>query len=188
MKGSKKGKKTFSVELGAQFHHALHEDNLRDNPSMFTFDAPTEELIEKLIVAEEEANALPTKSTKKKSKSFTETLEDFFNESIESENKTAQPITTVKRNIQRNNARPAVGIDVLLNRTLVEEDDLPQNIKRLTLVLDDQKLEQLKKIARKSNKKINDVVLELIELYISQLPAATKAAKAKSDAKKIKTP
>jgi hypothetical protein len=188
MKGSKKGKKTFSVELGEQFHHVLHEDNLRDNPSMFTFDRPTEELIEKLIIAEEEANALPTKSSKKKSKSFTETLEDFFNESIESESKTSQPLATVKRNIQRNSTRLAVGIDVLLNRTLVEEEELPQNIKRLTLVLDDQKLEQLKKIARKSNKKINDVVLELIELYISKLPPPAKATKPESEAKKIKTP
>lgn len=181
MKGSKKGKKTFTEGLGELFHHALHEDNLRDKPSMLIFNEPAEELIEKLIVAEEAASSPDAaKQSRKKNKSFTNQLEDFFNDSVESEAKT-QPITTVKRNIQRNAPRPAVGIDVLLNRTLIEEDELPEKIKRLTLVLDDDKLARLKEIARKHNKKINDLVLELIEMYIGQLPSQSTKGQAKKN-------
>jgi hypothetical protein len=175
MKGSKKGKKTFSEGLGELLHHTLYEDNLHDRPSMLIFDEPTEEFIEKLMAVEDNPTKTDSSKTssskqrdKKKNKSFTNQLEDFFNDSVEEGS--VGRITSVKRNITRDQSRPTVGIDVLLQRTLVEEEQLPESTQRVTFVLDAEKVEKLKLIARRDNKQLNEVVLELIELYLSSRP------------------
>lgn len=199
MKGSKKGKKTFSEGLGELLHHTLYEDNLHDRPSMLIFDEPTEEFIEKLMAVEDNPTKNDSSKTssskqrdKKKNKSFTNQLEDFFNDSVEEGS--VGRITSVKRNITRDQSRPTVGIDVLLQRTLVEDEQLPESTQRVTFVLDADKVEKLKLIARRDNKQLNEVVLELIELYLSSRPnsnASTVTSSKKQPTttnKKSKTP
>jgi hypothetical protein len=201
MKGSKKGKKTFSEGLGELLHHTLYEDNLHDKPSMLIFDEPTEEFIEKLMAVEDtppnsdDSNKSNSKQRdKKKNKSFTNRLEDFFNDSVEEGS--VGRITSVKRNITRDQSRPTVGIDVLLQRTLVEEEQLPESTQRVTFVLDADKVEKLKQIARRDNKQLNEVVLELIELYLGSRPSNNASAITtkkqtttnKTNNKKSKTP
>lgn len=171
MKGQKKGKKTFSDGLEEILHHTLFEDNLHDNPSMLALNdlfhtataPPTEQPPAPKATAEPSKT---TKNTGKKTKSFAENLEDFFKESLD-EVFDGQ-IATVKRSIVRKNERPAIGIDVLLQKTLVDEESTPEHTQRVTFVLDAQKIEQLKVIARQEHKQLNEVVLELIELYLQE--------------------
>lgn len=162
MKGQKKGKKTFSDGLESILHHTLFEDNLHDKPSMFDDNPP--EII--FTTTQSPTIDIVAKNTKtKKTKSFADNLEDFFkdslNESFDS------PIVTIKRNINKNSERPAIGIDVLLQKTLVEEENVPTHQQRITFSLDMERMEKLKNIARQENKPLNAVLLELVELYIS---------------------
>lgn len=166
MKGQKKGKKTFSDGLEEILHHTLFEDNLHDKPSMF-------ELVPTPAVLTTQSTAPPIIDTKavkntKKNKSFADNLEDFFKNSID-EGFDSQ-IVSIKRNIIRNDERPAIGIDVLLQKTLVEEEQTPANQQRITFVLDTPKIELLKNIARVEQKPLNSVLLELIEMYLSTRP------------------
>ncbi len=165
MKGQKKGKKTFSDGLEEILHHTLFEDNLHDKPSMFELVPP--------LVLPQLSNTPQTETNKtvkhtKKNKSFADNLEDFFKNSVD-EGFDSQ-IVSIKRNIIRNDERPAIGIDVLLQKTWVDEAQTPQNQQRITFVLDTPKIEQLKNIARVEQKPLNSVLLELIEMYLNTRP------------------
>jgi len=165
MKGQKKGKKTFSDGLEEILHHTLFEDNLHDKPSMFELAPPPVVLSTQSTAPLQDNKAV--KNTKK-NKSFADNLEDFFKHSID-EGFDSQ-IVSIKRNIIRNDERPAIGIDVLLQKTLVEEEQTPNHQQRITFVLDTPKIEQLKNIARLEQKPLNSVLLELIEMYLTTRP------------------
>lgn len=169
----KKGKKTFSDGLEEILHHTLFEDNLQDRPTIFGITEanplPTSEKKPATVsvVAPTAAQTNPPKPPKgRHQKSFADNLEDFFKDSLD-EVFDGQ-IATIKRSIIRKTDRPSIGIDVLLQKTLVEEDEPNLNTQRLTFVLDAQKIERLKQIARQQKKQINEVVMELIEMYLEK--------------------
>jgi hypothetical protein len=165
MKGQKKSKKTFSDGLEEILHHTLFEDNLHDKPSMF-------ELVQQPIILHPPANIITVDVSKtikpKKSKSFSENLEDFFKESLDEGFDSS--IVSIKRNISRKDERPTIGIDVLLQKTLIDDEQTPAHLQRVTFVLDTPRMEQLKTIARQEQKPLNAVLLELVELYIANRP------------------
>jgi hypothetical protein len=154
-------------------HHTLFEDNLQDRPTIFGITEPTPlPSTEKkpsniAAVAPTAAQTnLPKTPKSKHQKSFADNLEDFFKDSLD-EVFDGQ-IATIKRSIIRKTDRPSIGIDVLLQKTLVEEDEPTLNTQRLTFVLDAQKIERLKQIARQQKKQINEVIMELIEMYLEK--------------------
>ncbi len=190
MKGSKKGKKSFADGLDASLDFTLNEDNAKDRPSMFAIDAETtDRFIEQLTQQEETplpaiATALPkTAKEAKKNKSFSDRLSNFFDDSSAEEFGSSQ-LAAIKRSSTKNSAatsptRPLVGIDQLLNRTLVEDEDRSTQARRITFVLPDDKLEKLKTLAREQGKPLNELVRELIEWHLSGQAKASAKKKAK---------
>lgn len=179
MKGSKKGKKTFTENLGEVFSRTLYEDNLYDKPSMLIFDeAGAENAIDRILAVEanmddktlknqKETNTTTKKKETKKQKTFADSLEGFLSNSIE-EAFDGGGINQIKRSIPRT-ARQPIGIDVLLNRTLVDEDQDKETAHRITFTLEADKIEKLKIVARRSNKLLNDLLLEMIEGFLKEV-------------------
>ena len=175
MKGSKKGKKTFTDNLGAVFSHTLYEDNFYDNPSVLVFnDSEAEKTIDKFLAVEanieDPLNHHKTPANKKKEtkkqKTFADTLEGFLSNSIE-EAYDSQ-LSHMKRTVPRTSRQP-IGIDVLLNRTLVDEEPEAEAGRRITFTLESDKIEKLKVVARSSNKMLNDLLLEMIERFLKEV-------------------
>lgn len=172
-----KGKKSFTEDLESVFHQTLFEDNLHDNPSMLLQkNKNTKKTTNKSNVVAATANKKEEDNTQKNAKtsrkSFSDNIDIFFKESIEDvlEDTT---VTEIKRNVIHNGERKAIGIDVLLQRTSNAHNDeveasLEPMTKRVTFVLDVDKVEQLKNIAREENKRLRQIVSDLIEEYIKE--------------------
>lgn len=179
MKEPKKGKKSFSDDLELVFHQTLFEDNLHDNPAMLLQkekEKATTKTTKKTAVATAESSLKEEENTAKTSKSsrksFSDNIDLFFKESIEDVLE-GTTVTEIKRNVIRDSGRKAIGIDVLLQRTAAttpdfDEASIEPMTKRVTFVIDIQKVEQLKEISRNEKKTLRNIMTELIELYIQQ--------------------
>ena len=124
---AKQNKKSFSDNLESLMEYNLYEDNLQDNPSMFEIDKT-----EKVVVEEEKVEKL---STKKKTgrKSFSDGLESFFKESIE-EAIGDSTVTEMKRGVVKKGKKKAIGIEILLQRTMFENQKDGDDDKNLCIV------------------------------------------------------
>jgi hypothetical protein len=166
---SKNNKKSFSDNLSSIFAHTLNEDNKQDNPKFLSKSFDEAELIAVLDHPEEEKE----KNTQKKAyrKSFSEGLESFFKDSIEEVIGDGTTVTEVKRGVAKKGNKRVIGIEVLLQSTLFKdfEKDFDQSspkTKRVTFVLDTDKVELLKNLARKEKKEMRQIVSGLIEEYL----------------------
>jgi hypothetical protein len=166
---SKNNKKSFSDNLSSIFAHTLNEDNKQDNHKFLSKSFDEAELIAVLDHPEEEKE----KNTQKKAyrKSFSEGLESFFKDSIEEVIGDGTTVTEVKRGVAKKGNKRVIGIEVLLQSTLFKdfEKDFDQSspkTKRVTFVLDTDKVELLKNLARKEKKEMRQIVSGLIEEYL----------------------
>ena len=186
---SKNNKKSFSDNLSSIFAHTLNEDNKQDNPKFLSKSFDVEEAVAVLEHPKEEKE----KNVQKKAhrKSFSEGLESFFKDSIE-EVIGDGTVTEVKRGVAKKGNKRVIGIEVLLQSTLFKdfEKEFDQDskerypkTKRVTFVLDTDKLELLKNIARTEKKEMRHIVSGLIEEYLKANGIPTKKDKKKSVSK-----
>jgi hypothetical protein len=170
---SKNNKKSFSDNLSSIFAHTLNEDNKQDNPKFLSKSLDEQEAVAVLEHPEEEKE----KNVQKKAyrKSFSEGLESFFKDSIEEVIGDGTTVTEVKRGVAKKGNKRVIGIEVLLQSTLFKdfekelENDHKERYpktKRVTFVLDTDKLELLKNIARTEKKEMRHIVGGLIEEYL----------------------
>jgi|688.fasta_scaffold698288_1 hypothetical protein len=170
---SKNNKKSFSDNLSSIFAHTLNEDNKQDNPKFLSKSLDEQEAVAVLEHPEEEKE----KNVQKKAyrKSFSEGLESFFKDSIEEVIGDGTTVTEVKRGVAKKGNKRVIGIEVLLQSTLFKdfekelENDHKERYpktKRVTFVLDTDKVELLKNIARTEKKEMRQIVSGLIEEYL----------------------
>ena len=171
---AKNTKKSFSDNLSNILEYTLNEDNKQDNPTFLTkVDIKASVKLDPVEVEEEKDKSEKRKISRK---SFSEGLESFFKESIE-EVIGDSTVSEVKRGIVKKGNKKAVGIEILLQRTLFkdtyqeeeEEREKFPKTKRITFVLDIEKVDMLKNAARKEKKQMRQIVGKLIEEYLTSL-------------------
>jgi len=169
-------KKSFSDNLANLFQERMLDDNAQDNISMIENDSKKK----KTTKTKGAATAVAKKTTKKPKgkskttrKSFSNNLERFFKDSIDGV--LDGVVTDIKRtlvNTEKGN-RKAIGIDLLIKRTTAENiKDKPAKLaaqtKRVTVVLDTKKLEELKRIAKEEKRRLHQIIGELVDEYIEE--------------------
>jgi hypothetical protein len=187
---SKNNKKSFSDNLSSIFAYTLNEDNNQDNPKFLSKSFDVEEAVAVLEHPKDEKEKNVQKKVHRKS--FSEGLESFFKDSIEEVIGDGTTVTEVKRGVAKKGNKRVIGIEVLLQSTLykdfekeLENDhkDRYSKTKRVTFVLDTDKLELLKNIARTEKKEMRHIVSGLIEEYLKANGIPTKKDKKKSVSK-----
>jgi len=170
-------KKSFSDNLANLFQERMLDDNAQDNISMIENDSKNKKTTKKKGTATSAAKKTSTKKSKRKPnttrKSFSNNLERFFKDSIDGV--LDGVVTDVKRgliNTQKGN-RKAIGIDLLIKRTTKENvKDRPAKqvtqTKRVTVVLDTEKLDELKRIAKEEKRRLHQIIGELVDEYIDE--------------------
>ncbi len=181
---SKNNKKSFSDDLSNIFEHTLNEDNKQDNPRFLTKSDDMDILVALPENAEEEKEKNKIKKVHRKS--FSDGLESFFKDSIEEVIGDGTTVTEVKRGVAKKGNKRVIGIEVLLQSTLFKdfEKEFEQDkterypkTKRVTFVLDTEKVELLKNIARNEKKEMRHIVSGLIEEYLKANGIAIKKDK-----------
>jgi hypothetical protein len=172
---AKNNKKSFSENLSDIFEYTLNEDNKQDNPRFLSKSFEKES--ETLVLDEKDIDKDKNVQKKNHRKSFSEGLESFFKDSIEEVIGDNTSVTEVKRGVIKKGKKRAIGIEVLLQSTLFKEyesefkpeykEGQPKT-KRITFVLDAEKVELLKNVARKEKKEIRQIVSVLIEEYLKE--------------------
>lgn len=114
-----------------------------------------------------------TKS-KNKRKSFSDNLERFFKDSLEGvlDGVVDGTVTNVKRSIVNKGNRKAIGLDLLIQRTTEQvpepEARKPNTAtKRVTVVLDSEKLDELKRIAKEEKRRLHQIIGDLVNDYLN---------------------
>lgn len=168
-------KKSFSDNLANLFQERMLDDNAQDNISMIENDSEDKKTTKTKGAATATAKRKAGKKSKAKAtrKSFSNNLERFFKDSIDGV--LDGVVTDVKRslvNTQKGN-RKAIGIDLLIKRTTEENvKDQPSKqstqTKRVTVVLDTEKLEELKRIAKEEKRRLHQIIGELVDEYIDE--------------------
>lgn len=169
-------KKSFSDNLELLFQERMLDDNAQDNLTMIENDKKGK----KTTSSQGAATATKKAGTKKKGKkvksktnrkSFSSNLEQFFKNSIDGV--LDGVVTDVKRNLVSKSKGKAIGIDLLIKRTT--EDNLKDKgakkdtqTKRVTVVLDTKKLEELKRIAKEEKRRLHQIIGELVAEYIDE--------------------
>jgi hypothetical protein len=164
----KKNKKSFSDNLELLFSERMLDD-AQDNIHMIEND--NKKTSNK---KEKGATATRKKSSGKKSsrKSFSSNLEQFFKDSIEGV--LDGVVTDVKRKIVGKGNKKAVGLDLLIRQTTKDnindksERQKPQT-KRVTVVLDTKKIDELKRIAKEEKLRLHQIIGELVKEYIDEM-------------------
>lgn len=137
-------------------------------------------LSEKEKIAAKEQNTTKSQASLKtlrrsSSKNFTADLESIFKESSNQESNTSTK--TLKKSTLRLSKKqpdkPVIGLDALIRRTAKEvyETKKVSNPlkKRLTILMERQKLEELKKVAREKKAYLRDLIDDLISDYLDQI-------------------
>ncbi len=115
------------------------------------------------------------KSSKRRSshgKNFSSDLEDFleeaFEESFEEQIQQSESKPPVESQIKKRTRRPAGGLDTLIRSTVepshIEMQETPT--RRVTLIFDQKKLEQLKTIARLERTYLKDIIDDIVEDFL----------------------
>lgn len=168
-------KKSFSDNLEFLFQERMLDDNAQDNLIMIENDKEDKKTKPIQGGAATKKATTRKKRTKAKSKtnrkSFSNNLEQFFKNSIDGV--LDGVVTDVKRNLVNKKKGKAIGIDLLIKRTT--EDNLKNQTtkkesqtKRVTVVLDTKKLEELKRIAKEEKRRLHQIIGELVAEYIDE--------------------
>jgi hypothetical protein len=146
---SKKNKKTFSEGLDTMFEQVMEEKQLTKNLAQSVSDK-----------TERKGVAV---------KSFSSSLEELFNETIEETvREKATAIAQGKTpELKERRTKPVFGLDALI-RSTVEESVVQSDKKRISFAFDVEKIEKLKSIARIEKARLSDIVDELISTYINK--------------------
>ena len=178
---SKSGKKSFVKDLSQALAYQILEDNLRDDTSTLLPETPNPSKPEEKPTTKTKKTKTPTTKTetsnnkpnKKNNKSFQASLEAFMNQSIE-DNPPQGPQAKRKEQLQnqaQKSSLQSMGLDLLLQNTLgqdlYEQHNNEPSTKRLTVVLEEDKIEKLKQIARKRKLALRDLVEELVESFLA---------------------
>ena len=166
---AKNNKKSFSDDLSNIFEYTINEDNKKDKTD---FLSGSEKVKGNVAVADE--NKENQEKRKVQRKSFSDGLESFFKESIEDMLGDQGTVTEIKQGLIKKGSQKAVGIDVIIQRTLTksqEDDDeifekFPKT-KRITFVLDTEKVEHLKNIARNEKKHMRQIISSLVDSFLN---------------------
>lgn len=178
----KKNKKSFSDNLEILFQERMLDDNAQDNLSMIESDKDSNKKGNKgkggATATKTNKAGTSSKKTKKGKttrKSFSTNLEQFFKDSISGVLDgvvTEGVITGVKRNMVGKGKKRAIGLDLLIKRTTDEnvKDKSTHSkstaTKRVTVLLDTEKLEELKRIAKLEKRRLHQIIDELVSEYI----------------------
>ena len=112
-------------------------------------------------------------STKKSTgKRFSDDLQSFLMEAFEEsfERQIQQPLESSTVELKKRSQKPMSGLDALI-RTTVDpkiQIDSAQQLRRLTVAFDEQKLEKLKTIARIEKTYLRDIIDEIVADYIQE--------------------
>jgi hypothetical protein len=177
-------KKSFSNNLELLFQERMLEDNAQDTLSMIetTDDTDTpKKKEEKTPKSETKKTTAKSKTTKPRSKSktkrksFSNNLERFFKDSLDGvlDGVVEGTVTDVKRSIVNKGNRKAIGLDLLIQRTTErtkqpEERQSNTSTKRVTVVLDSEKLDELKRIAKEEKRRLHQIIGDLVNEYLSE--------------------
>ena len=168
--GRKNNKKSFSSNLELLFQERLEEED-GQNGLFITADVVTP--------AKEAAVAPKKKARSNKRKSLSNNLERFFKDNIEGilEDVLDSEVADTKRQLSGQEKRPRkpVGLDLLIKRTTeaVPEAQPKANktTKRVTVVLDAQKLDALKRVAKEEKRRLQQIISELVSDYLRETDA-----------------
>ena len=162
----KKNKKSFSSNLELLFSERMEDDNAQDNLSMLEDSPPKKE---------KGSTAAKRKTTAKKStrKSFSSNLEQFFKASIDGVLDGVVTDVTSKIIKDKTNKR-VVGLDLLIRQTTkgehLETTEKPKpKTKRVTVVLDTKKIDELKRIAKEEKLRLHQIIGSLVKEYIDDM-------------------
>ena len=107
------------------------------------------------------------------SKNFTADLESLFSDAIEKEQTEQQRRGSKLRLSKKQPDRPVIGLDALIRRTAERNYESQKAAnplkKRLTITMEHQKLEELKKVARQKKAYLRDIIDDLISDYLDQV-------------------
>ncbi len=129
------------------------------------------------LVEKEKPKIKTVKKIRKRSssKNFTSDLETLFSTAVDNEiqeQKKQQQIKGKVTTIKKRSDRPVIGIDALIRRTIEDKKegltDVVSLKKRLTITLEKQKLEKLKKIAKEKKTYLRTIMDELVSEYLSK--------------------
>ena len=119
----------------------------------------------------------PNRRRRRSSKNFTPDLEDLFHSALDKEyketvDKPPKPRGRRDTKIKKRSGRPVIGIDALIRQTTTETEETfkvssPLK-KRVTFILEKQKIEQLKSIAKSKKAYLKDIVDDIISQYLNE--------------------
>lgn len=170
-------KKSFSDNLELLFQERMMDDNAQDTlPMIETTDAQdTPQKTNTTPSNKKNKSSKKGSKTKTKRKSFSDNLERFFKDSLEGvlDGVVEGTVTDVKRSIVKKGNRKAIGLDLLIQRTTerVPEPEARKTntaTKRVTVVLDSEKLDELKKIAKEEKRRLHQIIGDLVNDYLSE--------------------
>lgn len=119
-------------------------------------------------------------------KSFALDLESLFEETIkESTAENVEAIKSGKKPVKKTRAKskrskPSFGLDALIRETVetstVETKKTAKGLKRVTITLEQKRLEKLKSIARMEKSYLKDIINEVVAEYITKYETQQKPA------------
>jgi glycyl-tRNA synthetase beta subunit len=166
-------KKSFSNNLELLFQERMMDDNAQDTlPLIETVEpTPTPQKTKNTTSKSKKGNSKTKSKTKRKS--FSDNLERFFKDSLEGvlDGVVDGKVTDVKRSIVNKGNRKAIGLDLLIQRTTehVPEPEVRKTntaTKRVTVVLDSEKLDELKRIAKEEKRRLHQIIGDLVNEYL----------------------
>ena len=128
------------------------------------------------LVEEVKPEIKTVKKIKKRSssKDFTSDLESLFSTAVDKEvqeQSKQQQIKGKATAIKKRSDRPVIGIDALIRKTIEDKKEgaIPNSSKkRITITMEKQKLEKLKKIAKEKKTYLRTIMDELVSDYLSK--------------------
>ncbi len=164
----KKNKKSFSDNLELLFSERMLDDNAQDNIQMIENDKKSSKNKEKGATSARRKSGV----NKSSRKSFSSNLEKFFKDSIEGV--LDGVVTDVKPKIVGKGNKKAVGLDLLIRQTTKDNVNDKSNrqkpqTKRVTVVLDTKKIDELKRIAKEEKLRLHQIIGELVKDYIDEM-------------------
>lgn len=129
------------------------------------------------LAEEEEPKIKTVKKVKRRSssKNFTSDLETLFSNAVDKEIEVQQKHTRIKgksKAIKKRLDKPIIGIDALIRKTIKDKKegstDTASLKKRLTITLEKQKLEKLKRIAKEKKTYLRTLMGELVSDYLAK--------------------
>ncbi|MCH2023334.1 MAG: hypothetical protein MK207_12730 [Saprospiraceae bacterium] len=174
----KKNKKSFSDNLELLFQERMHDDNAQDTLALIE-DEP--EVENSTVVVKEpkvkQTTSITTQSQKqkkKKGKSFANNLQQFFQESLDEHDE--EKVVAVKNKNKQDGKGESrvVGLDLLIRQTTKENIKYKSrrnklNTKRVTVVLETKKIDELKRIAKLEKLRLYQIIGGLVAGYIDEM-------------------